>query len=326
MSRSSQPCPDCPSPIDRRDFLRGVGGAIALGTTGSLWSRVYAAPSASSPAETAVQEFYQTLSESQRQAVCFPFEHELRNKISANWQITKPRIADDFYNDSQRSLITKIVRGVTSEEGYERLTRQMDDDDGGIGAFSVAVFGQPGDGKFEFELTGRHLTLRADGDSVDHAAFGGPIVYGHGEEAPGENIYHYQTQQTNKVFQALDEKQRKQALVAKAPREADVKLQGPQGRFSGVRVGELSADQQGLVEQSLKVLLAPYRQADIDEVFALLTANGGLPALHMAFYEQGDLSSDREWDIWRVEGPGFVWHFRGAPHVHAYINIGAVQA
>jgi hypothetical protein len=22
-----------------------------------------------------------------------------------------------------------------------------------------------------------------------------------------------------------------------------------------------------------------------------------------------------------VEGPSFVWHFRGAPHVHAYINI-----
>jgi hypothetical protein len=28
------------------------------------------------------------------------------------------------------------------------------------------------------------------------------------------------------------------------------------------------------------------------------------------------------WDMWRIEGPSFVWHFRGAPHVHAYINIG----
>jgi len=42
----------------------------------------------------------------------------------------------------------------------------------------------------------------------------------------------------------------------------------------------------------------------------------------MAFYEKGDLESDKVWDIWRVEGPSFVWHFRGAPHVHAYINIG----
>ena len=37
-------------------------------------------------------------------------------------------------------------------------------------------------GKFQWMLTGRHTTMRADGDSVDKAAFGGPIVYGHGEE------------------------------------------------------------------------------------------------------------------------------------------------
>ncbi|MFV0446157.1 MAG: DUF3500 domain-containing protein [Planctomycetaceae bacterium] len=328
MSQLRATCPDCTSELDRRQFLRGVGGALALGTTAASWPRLpgaYAAPTASSPAETAVLEFFQTLSESQRKAICFPFDHELRNKISANWQITKPTIGDDFYTDSQRSLITKVVQGVTSEEGFERLTRQMDDDDGGIDYFSVAVFGQPGQGKFEFELTGRHLTLRADGDNVDHAAFGGPIVYGHGEEAPSENIYHYQTQQANKVFLALDQPQMKQALLSKAPKETDVQLQGRDGKFAGIRVGDLAEDQVELVEQTLKVLLAPYRQADKDEVFSLLKANGGVKSLHMAFYEEMDLNSDREWDRWRVEGPGFVWHFRGSPHVHAYINIGAAQ-
>ena len=24
---------------------------------------------------------------------------------------------------------------------------------------------------------------------------------------------------------------------------------------------------------------------------------------------------------WRVEGPAFVWHFRGAPHVHVWVNV-----
>ena len=37
---------------------------------------------------------------------------------------------------------------------------------------------------------------------------------------------------------------------------------------------------------------------------------------------QGDLKNDKVWDIWRIEGPTFVSHFRGAPHVHAYINVG----
>jgi hypothetical protein len=76
------------------------------------------------------------------------------------------------------------------------------------------------------------------------------------------------------------------------------------------------------VEQTLKVLLAPYRADDVDEVYSILKTTGGFDQLHLAFYQEGDLQNDRVWDIWRVEGPSFVWHFRGAPHVHAYINIG----
>jgi hypothetical protein len=76
------------------------------------------------------------------------------------------------------------------------------------------------------------------------------------------------------------------------------------------------------MEETIKVILAPYRQEDVDEVAAILKQTGGLDKLHLAFYQQGDLKSDKVWDIWRVEGPAFVWHFRGAPHVHAYINIG----
>ena len=47
----------------------------------------------------------------------------------------------------------------------------------------------------------------------------------------------------------------------------------------------------------------------------------GLDQLHMAFYETHDLGHGEEWDIWRLEEPTFVWHFRGEPHVHAYVNI-----
>ncbi|MBM3999970.1 MAG: hypothetical protein FJ297_10610 [Planctomycetes bacterium] len=49
---------------------------------------------------------------------------------------------------------------------------------------------------------------------------------------------------------------------------------------------------------------------------------GGIDGLHAAFYKQGDLGSDGVWDIWRVEGPAFVWHFRGARPVHAYVHVG----
>ena len=328
MPEARMTCPDCESHLPRRNFLRQVGGTAAVGAITPLLSSLpgaYAAPTSSSAAETAVTEFFGTLSDKQRSEICFPFDHELRSRISANWHVTKPVIGDRFYSDQQRVLIKQVVKGVTSDDGYKRLVKQTEDDDGGLDFYSIAVFGTPGEGKFEFELTGRHLTLRADGDSVDHAAFGGPIVYGHGEEAPSENLYHYQTKQTNKVFEALDAPQRGEALLRRSPRENEAARPVRGGRYPGIRVGDLTADQRELVDESLQVLLAPYRQEDIDEVMQLVKANGGVDALHMAFYEQGDLNRDRVWDVWHVEGPGFVWHFRGAPHVHAYINIGGAK-
>ncbi len=200
-------CSDCESGFTRRDFLRTAGGVAVVGAVSPLLipsAGLYAAPSAQSAAETAVGRFYTSLSESQRAKICFPFGHELRQKINANWHVTEPTIGDDFYSDQQRALITEIVKGVTSEDGYGRLLEQMEYDDGGINFYSTAIFGTPGQGPSEWELTGRHLTLRADGNTVDKAAFGGPIVYGHGEEDPKDNLFHYQTRAANEVFKALD--------------------------------------------------------------------------------------------------------------------------
>ena len=325
QQRPQMSCPDCDGGLTRREFVRAVGGAALAAGAAPFFAvprSAVAAPSPKSAAETAVKQFYETLTDGQKKTVCFPFDHELRHRISANWHVTDPVIGDDFYSVEQRALIDQIVRGVTSEDGYERLLEQMEYDDGGMNFYSVAVFGQPGSGKFQWLMTGRHLTLRADGDSAENAAFGGPIVYGHGAEDPQENIFHYQTKKANEVFGALDPKQRERALVAKAPRESDVPLQGASGRFPGVAVGELSSDQKDLVESVIKVILAPYRTEDVDEALAVLKSGGGFEKLHLAFYKQGDLNDDQVWDIWRVEGPTFVWHFRGAPHVHTYVNIG----
>ncbi|MCP4191533.1 MAG: DUF3500 domain-containing protein [Planctomycetaceae bacterium] len=313
--------------VTRRRFIKTVGAAaVATASAPVIFDPrfAHAAPAADSAAETVIGQFYQTLNNDQIGKICLPFDHQLRRRISPNWHITEPLVGSDFYSQKQQALIKQIVKNVTSESGYERLMRQMDDDDGGIESYSVAMFGKPGEGKFQWELTGRHLTLRADGDSVDRAAFGGPVIYGHGEPDPKENLFYYQTIQANKVFQALDPKQAKQALVKKAPQESAVKLQDKQGQFPGIPVSQLSDDQKQLVQDTIKLLLDPYRSEDVEEVMAILKANGGADSLRMAFYQQEDLNDDKEWDIWRVEGPGFVWHFRGAPHVHAFINIGIV--
>ena len=319
----SNPCRDCGSVLSRRNFVRTVGGAaVAAGAVPLLGRSVAAGPSPTSTAETSVKRLYDSLRDDQLTAICFPFEHDLRKKVSANWGITDQEIGSDFYTDEQRELIGQIVGSVTSEDGHERLLRQMDDDNGGIEQYHCAIFGKPGTGRFQWELTGRHLTLRADGDSVENAAFGGPIVYGHGEEEVKQNLFHYQTMKANEVFEALDGRQRKKSLLTTAPEENQVKLQGRDGEFPGIRVGDLSADQKDLVESVAKTILAPYRQEDVEESMSILKQNGGVDELRMAFYQEGDIGDDKVWDIWRIEGPSFVVHFRGAPHVHAYINIG----
>ena len=327
-NRKSNACPDCNS-VNRRSFVKTVAGASALAllSTRSLSAGLFSGPSLTSASETAVSEFFKTLTDVQKKTLCFPFEHELRHRISANWHVTEPTLGETFYTSPQREMIGRIVKGLCSEEGHERMEKQMNDDAGGLHEFSVAMFGEPGAGAFEFMLTGRHLTLRADGNSVDKAAFGGPIIYGHDqvEKDASKNIYFYQTQQTDKVFKSLTEDQATKALLTSAPKETEVQLQGDSGKFLGIKVADLKSEQKSEVEKTLGILLAPYRKEDVEEVMEILKESGGVDHLHMAFFRQEDIGGDKTWDIWRVEGPSFVWHFRGAPHVHAYINIGLVK-
>ena len=72
----------------------------------------------------------------------------------------------------------------------------------------------------------------------------------------------------------------------------------------------------------MQVLLAPFREEDVTETMSLLKTGGGLDQLHLAFYQSANLGNDQEWEIWRLEAPTLVWHFRGSPHVHTYVNIG----
>jgi len=314
-------CSDCVG-LSRRDFVRTVGGAALAVGAGSLTGSLHAAPSAKSAAETVAAKLFGSLSDAQKKVIAFGFDHPLRKKISPNWAITKPTIGDDFYTAEQRVLIDKAVRGMMSEDGYDRVMQQMEDDNGGFSEYHVALFGKPGQGGFEFELTGRHLTLRADGNSVDGVAFGGPIVYGHGLSNPKKQLYYYQTQAADKVFKSLDAKQAAAASIGKEPKETAVLLKGKTGSFQGINVGELSKDQQKLVLATIKTVLNPYRAEDVKEAMKVLKAGGGVKTLNMAFYTAADLDNDKVWDVWRLEGPTWVSYFRGAPHVHAYINVG----
>ena len=120
-------CPDCDAGdgLSRRDFVRKVTGAALAGSLLPLVGmprRVVAAPTPTSPAETTVKRFYDSLTEEQRKVICFPFDDKLRTKINANWAITKPTIAE-YFTKEQQSLIDDVFKNVTSPEGCRAASR-----------------------------------------------------------------------------------------------------------------------------------------------------------------------------------------------------------
>ena len=317
----------CSGPITRRHFIKtaigGTAAAAALGTAPGLLAAKKDQP------ETLVATLYKSLTEAQRKAVAFPFDHPLRSKVDNNWHIVDKKL--NFYSKDQQQMIREIFMGLHSPEYAETVMKQVVHDSGkaGFEDSSIALFGEPGTGKFEFVLTGRHCTRRCDGDSVEGAAFGGPIFYGHAAESFNEkpdhpgNAYWFQAVRANEVFQMLDGKQRKLALLEE-PREEKgtetVKLTGKKQGLPGIPLTELSNDQKDHVRKVMADLLAPFRKADTAEAMKLVEASG-FDNLHMAFYKNDDIGNDGVWDVWQIEGPAMLWYFRGAPHVHTWVNI-----
>ncbi len=320
---------------DRRQFLITTGAtALAVGSF-PVWATPKAtAAETRQSAESVVKLLYDSLSESQKKKVCYAWDHVdpewglLRTRVANNWHINDVEINSDFYTAEQKRMIRDIFEGIIQPDWHARFDKQLKDDCGGFGVDqNIAIFGTPGEGKFEFVLTGRHMTLRCDGDSAEHVAFGGPIFYGHAAagfneppDHPG-NVFWPQAKLANKLYEMLDGRQRKLALLERLPEESAVAFRGPQGQFPGIPVTELSPDQRAHLQKVLQKLIEPYRSNDRDEVVACLKAQGGLDRCSLAFYREGDIGQDGVWDCWRLEGPAFVWYFRGSPHVHVWVNV-----
>jgi len=343
MHQLPRVCPDCDersTSFTRRDFLKtstgaavvAAAGGLTAGSLGTARADDAAASSAGSP-ESIVKTLLDSLGDNQKREVAFEWDFQdpkrglLRTHVENNWNITKPIVNSDFFTSDQKAMIRQIFEGIVQPDWHKRIYKQLEDDAGGFGnEQSIAIFGKPGE-KFEFVMTGRHMTIRCDGNSTDHVAFGGPIFYGHAasgfNEKPNHpgNVFWHQALAANKVFEMLDGPQREKALVERLPREDEVAFHGAAGPLPGLAVADMTSDQRLLVAEVLQKLVEPYRPTDRDEVARCLQAQGGLEKCALAFYREGDLGGDKVWDCWRLEGPAFVWYFRGTPHVHVWVNV-----
>lgn len=318
--------------VNRRKF---IGTVAATGVAAMAAPRLIAddAVATEKTTESLVAEFYKTLKDEQRKAICFDWDHRdpqrglLRTFVANNWNIVPQEINSNFYNDDQRDLIRSIFESMIQPDWHARYYQQLEDDAGGFGnEQSVAIFGNPESNQFELVMTGRHMTLRCDGNSIPHMAFGGPIFYGHAPEFNEgakhlDNVFWEQAVLANDLYKMFNGKQRDLALLPTTPREQAVGFRGKREAIPGIPVTELSADQKEHMQKVLDKLIEPYRSSDRDEVIRCLYTQGGLDSCHLAFYKDQDIGDDGVWDNWRLEGPSFVWHFRGSPHVHVWVNV-----
>ncbi len=285
-------------------------------------------------AERLAKALYRGLTASQRSEICFPWDYRdatrglLRSFIANHWQVTRPCVRSDFFTPEQRALIHEIFQNLVDPAWYPRFMRQLADDTKGHPwgrDQSIAIIGDPDGGPYQFLFTGRHITLRADGGTCPDIAFGGPIVYAHAAtgywEKPGHpgNIFWPQAQIAGRLYESLDARQREQAEVDALPAEPDI---GFRAAPQGLCVATLSPPQKILFGACLESLMAPFRAAERGRARHCIARQGGEDSLHIA-YSRANRISAPEWDVWRIEGPAFVWHFQGYPHVHGWINIAA---
>jgi hypothetical protein len=102
-------------------------------------------------------------------------------------------------------------------------------------------------------------------------------------------------------------------------------VQGAAGRFDGIAIADLAPAKRALGKEIVAGILDTYADESAAYAWQCVERNGGIDALHFADYDEdfdgGRRAGDGPSQIFRMEGPAAVFHFRGEPHVHAFLNV-----
>ena len=125
---------ECCSSITRRTFIKSTVTGVAAATVSVLpfgavteaADRTKLSKGKKTTSETLVATLYQSLTEEQRKAVCYPFDHPLRSKVDNNWHITDKKTGTFFTRDQQamiHEIFMKLLKTsvISIWEFFQRL-------------------------------------------------------------------------------------------------------------------------------------------------------------------------------------------------------------
>jgi hypothetical protein len=329
--------------IGRRALLLGASATAGLALSGALGRFGLLGDAGPSPLDhrACLERLLSSLSEPQRKLLCFPWDHPARQITNTAAVFKRPHLGT-VLGAEQRALVQVLAASMLSEPGRHALGPTIALEAGGIDGCNLAIYGSPRERGLQASISGGHLHLRSPDASAAGVAFGGAIAYGHQTgnkqfKIPG-NSFAFQSDLANRIYAALDATQRAAARVADAQVEYVLQTQSGSGRFAGVPVAGMNDAQRAATKALLDGIFAAYPEPAQAQAWSFIEHNGGLAALHVAFFEHKGFYADGKtfaeldaaerarrpdpyFQVWRVEGPGTVIHFKGSPHVHAYINI-----
>jgi len=313
--------------MNRRGALK-LGAKIgAVGAAGLFGGYHLLPPGPSRNLESVdvlARRLYTSLDETQRAETCVGYDHPLRQYHNRGVWGGGREIFFGF-NRQQRSVLTDLMYSGLSPEGQGRVPQEDFTRWSGVHSMRALICGDPTAGPYQVILTGVHLNLRLGGKSREGAAFGGPQVYGdqRGNERVGlpGNVYREQFLLAQRLLHTLDDGRKKIAVLPEAPVQTGIELQGRGGSFPGIPLSELAQEGKDLARTLVDRILSTYYADDVAYAQECLTANGGLDALWLSYYQHGEDGDIPEAQVFRLEGPASVFYFRGSPHVHAFINV-----
>ncbi|MEZ6060160.1 MAG: DUF3500 domain-containing protein [Planctomycetaceae bacterium] len=319
--------------FSRRELLQSAGASLAVLAISPLPKFSGTAIAEETVSDSLPMQLYKSMTDEQRAKVCLPIDHPRRKYVSNWWYIHPDHRIPATFDADQQALIGRIFDSLHSANHQDAVREQVRLDQYGElkNAPAVGFFGTPDHDDFEFIYTGHHVTRRCNAHTDKGLGFGGnPIFYGHFRDEFNEtadhpgNPYWYQGKVFNEFVQSLDESQRKQALLSTSPRSEnpDVVVKKKTSEWSGLSCSQLSADQKTLFKETMKKMLAMFREDDVNATMASIGERGMVDRLYVSWYDgKYDIGSDQVWDTWQIEGPEMVWYFRGQPHIHSYFHL-----
>ena len=325
--------------LSRRDLIQATGLSAGLLLSNNLQTGMSQLRAEETRSDSLPMQLYKSLSDEQRHKVCLPADHPRRQYVSNWWYIHPSYRIPSTFNAEQQELIHSIFNSMHSADHQDAVDKQVLIDQYGEAknAPAAGFFGTPDDEDFEFIFTGHHVTRRCNAHTDKGQGFGGaPIFYGHyphpvdsmrdnfreAKDHPG-NPYWYQGKIFNRFVQSLDGTQQQQGLLDTEPRSENPEaVIAKPTEARGLSCASLSSDQKKLFLETVRGMLAMFREDDINATVESIESRQIIDELRISWFSgKYDLGSDGVWDTWQIEGPDMVWYFRGEPHIHCYFHL-----